>query len=105
MILDLLLMTIIIVFIIDLSGVLESIEAFLSKWLKGKAKVPKPFSCSLCSTWWSGLIYLWVCSQFTLLNITIVALFAFLTPVISNLLVWIKETLSWMIDKGYECLK
>lgn len=105
MIVNLLLITLIIVFIIDLSGIIDSIETVLSKFLNGKARVPKPFSCSLCMTWWVGLIYLLCIHQFTLIWISIVALFAFLTPVFSAILVWIRETLIWVVDKAYNALK
>ena len=105
MIVDLLLITLIIVFIIDLSGIIDSIETVLSKFLNGKARVPKPFSCSLCMTWWVGLIYLLCIHQFTLIWISIVALFAFLTPVFSAILVWLRETLIWVVDKAYNALK
>lgn len=105
MILDLFVMAVTIVFIIDISGVIENLEEGLSKWLKGKVRIPKPFSCSLCSMWWLGLIYLWLYSQLTLVNISIVALFAILTPVISSLLVLVRETLLWVVGKAYNALK
>ena len=105
MILDLLLITLIIVFIIDISGVIDSIEQALSKWLKGKVRIPKPFSCSLCSAWWVGLIYLLCLRQFTLVNIAIVALFAILTPVFSTFMVLVRETLIWALEKAYKALK
>lgn len=105
MIIDLLLITLLCVFIIDLSGIIDSIETVLSKWLKGKARVPKPFSCSLCLSWWVNLIYLLCVSKFTLPYIAITALFAFLTPVFSSILVWIRETLIWVVDKAYSALK
>ena len=105
MILDILLITLIIVFIIDLSGIIDSIESGLSKWLKGNAKVPKPFSCSLCMSWWVNLIYLLCIHQFTLAAIAIVVLFALLTPVFSTLLVLVRETLIWVLEKAYSALK
>ena len=105
MILNLLLITLIIVFIIDLSGIIDSIEEALSKWLKGKARVPKPFSCSLCMSWWTNLIVLLCLHQFTLVNISIVALFALLTPVFSTFMVLVRETLIWVLEKAYKALK
>lgn len=104
MFIDLLLITLIIVFIIDISGVIDSIEDTLSKWLKGKAKVPKPFSCSLCMTWWVGLIYLLYVGEFTLLWIAVVALFAHLSGVLGTLLIWVREMLNWVIEKAYNAL-
>lgn len=105
MLIDLFLITLIIVFIIDISGFIDEMEAILSKWLKGKARVPKPFSCSLCMTWWTGLIYLLIIGEFTLLWIATVALFALLSGVLATLLICIRETLNWVIEKAYNALK
>lgn len=105
MLIDLFLITLIIVFIIDISGFIDETETILSKWLKGKARVPKPFSCSLCMTWWTGLIYLLIIGEFTLLWIATVALFALLSGVLATLLICIRETLNWVIEKAYNALK
>lgn len=105
MLIDLFLITLIIVFIIDISGFIDEMETILSKWLKGKARVPKPFSCSLCMTWWTGLIYLLIIGEFTLLWIATVALFALLSGVLATLLICVRETLNWVIEKAYNALK
>ena len=105
MLIDLFLITLIIVFIIDISGFIDEMETILSKLLKGKARVPKPFSCSLCMTWWTGLIYLLIIGEFTLLWIATVALFAILSGVLVTLLICIRETLNWVIEKAYNALK
>lgn len=105
MILNMFLITLIIVFVIDLSGIIQSAEEGLSKWLKGKAIIPKPFSCSLCMSWWTNLIYILCIHQFTIVNVSIIALFAFLTPVFSTFMLLVKEVLGWVIEKGFECLK
>lgn len=98
MILDLLQITFIIVFIIDISGFIDEAEIMLGKWLKGKVIIPKPFSCSLCMSWWVNLVYLLCVGQFTLTNITIVAIFAILTPVISTFVIWLREMLIVLIQ-------
>lgn len=105
MFIDLLLLTLIVVFIIDLSGIVDSIEGSLSKWLKGKVRIPKPFSCSLCMTWWAGLIYILCLHQFTLPYIALVALFAHLSGFLGTFLIWVRETLVWMVEKAYNALK
>lgn len=105
MFLDLFLITLIIVFVIDISGIIDELETILSKWLKGKARIPKPFSCSLCLTWWVGLIYLLCIGEFNLINIAIVVLFAHLSGVLGTLLVCVRETLNWAIEKVYNALK
>ena len=105
LVIELLIITLLIVFIIDLSGFIDEVERVLSKWLKGKVRIPKPISCSLCSSWWVNLIYLLCVGQFTLPYIAIVALFAFLTPVFGTLMMLIRETLNYILNKGFEGLK
>jgi hypothetical protein len=104
MCIDLFLITLITVFIVDISGIIDSVEASLSKWLKGKVRIPKPFSCSLCMTWWVGLIYILCLGEFNLINISLVALFAHLSGVLGTLLVFVREILIWVIEKAYNAL-
>ena len=104
MIIELILIQLIIVFIIDLSGVVESFKLFLSKILtKGKIQTTnfdlKPFTCSLCSTWWIGLIYLLICHSFTIPYIALVALLSYLTPLSSSILLLIKDLAIFLINK------
>lgn len=98
MILDLLLISIITCFIIDISGIIENMEWYLSKWLGGKVIIPKPFSCSLCSIFWIGLIWIITHGQFTLLNIVFVCLFAALSEEITGMLLIIKHTIHKVLD-------
>lgn len=98
MILDLLLISIIICFIIDISGIIENIEWYLGKWLGGKATIPKPFSCSLCSIFWIGLLWIIFSGQFTLLNIVYVCLFAAFSEQITNMIIIIKQLIAKVQD-------
>lgn len=110
MIIDLILIQLIIVYVIDLSGVIDSIKLFISKHLT-KSKIVttnfsiKPFDCSLCSTWWIGLIYLIICHSFTIPYIALVALLSFLTPISSNILLLMKDLIGFEINKIYEWLQ
>ena len=104
MIIDLILIQLIIVFIIDLSGAVESFKLFLSKILtKGKIQTTnfdlKPFTCSLCMTWWTGLIYLLICHSFTIPYIALVALLSYLTPLSSSILLLIKDLAIFLVNK------
>ena len=104
MILNLFILTCIIVFIIDLSGIITEMENILSKWLKAKILIPKPFSCSLCLTWWIGLLYLLVYGKFTIICIGYVALLSLLTTTIYNGLLMIRDLLNKIIDWVYNTL-
>ena len=104
MIIELILIQLIIVFIIDLSGVVDSIKLFISKHLTKNKIVTtnfslKPFDCSLCSTWWIGLIYLLICHSFTIPYIALVALLSYLTPLSSSILLLIKDLAIFLINK------
>ena len=104
MIIELILIQLIIVYIIDLSGAVESFKLFISKILtKGKIQTTnfdlKPFTCSLCMTWWLGLIYLLICHSFTIPYIALVALLSFLTPLSSSILLLIKDLAIFLVNK------
>lgn len=107
MILNLIILQFIVVFIVDLSGVMTHIKKGIWKWLKGKDKPYKefsfkPFDCSLCSVWWTGLIYLLITHSFTIPYIAFVALLAFLASTSATLLQLLKDsldTLLYILDK------
>lgn len=91
---NLLVIAFLVVFIIDLSGIIEELEKMIAKWLKvSKVHIPKPFSCSLCSTWWLGLLYLIIIGNFTIAMVGYVALLAYLTPIWMNVLIALKDVL------------
>lgn len=96
---NILMITFICVYIIDLSGIIDELEDMIGKWLKCKIKIPKPFSCSLCSSWWLGLLYIIIMGKFTILNIAFVAFLSFLTPNIYNVLIALKIAIDDLI--GY----
>ena len=110
MLLKLVIICLVNVLIIDLSGIITDLKLLISKWLT-KDKIAttnfriKPFDCSFCMTFWTGLIYTLVIGQFTLVNLLIILLLAFFTEPIKQSLLLIKDLLIKMIDKIYETLK
>lgn len=106
---NLLLIQLILVFIIDLSGVMNSIKYFISKYLtKGKIISDnfriKPFDCSLCMTFWTSLIYLWLTNSFTLPYISASCLLAFLTPLAKDTLLLVKDLITKLINTIYKII-
>lgn len=91
---NIILIQVLICYLIDLSGFIPSLERGLGKILKYKVEIPKPFSCSLCMGWWTGLIYLLISGHFTLNYIVTVALVSFFSKNISGFLRWIQEVLT-----------
>lgn len=80
---DLWLLSVIVVFVDDFSGVVEEVEKMAQKWLKSPIplRLPKPFSCSLCMTWWLGIIFAICVKAFSLKALAFIVLFSALTPV------------------------
>ena len=105
MCIKLLLITICVVIVIDLSGIIDDAELRLSKWLKAKVRIPKPWSCSFCMSHHISLLYLLCVGKLTLPLYTLVLVFAFLTPVFALLFVWIRETLNKVLNKALEGIK
>lgn len=79
MYLDLLYLTLIVVYIVDLSGFTESWKEALSKFLGGRVPRLKPFDCSLCMSWWSGIVYTLCTGTFSLGSLAYIAMLSLLT--------------------------
>ena len=82
--LNLIFIQLIAVFIIDLSGFVDTMKNKISSLLTGgRIKSSdyriRPFDCSLCMTFWSGLIYLFIVNRFTLPLIAFVCLLSITT--------------------------
>lgn len=95
---DILLIAVIIVVIIDISGFIDSLKSGLKKVLtKGRMSDPyyslKPFDCSFCMTFWTGLIWLLVIHNVTLWMLAYLLLICVMTPVIKDVIILIRETM------------
>lgn len=107
---NLFLLTCIIVFVVDLSGFVdEMVKRLYYKYIKVgdyHTLIPKlkPLTCSLCLSFWAGIIYLLITSQFTVLMIGYVCLLSFLSPIIGDILVMIKDVLNKIINLIYKLI-
>lgn len=101
-ILNLLLITTIVVFVIDLTDFVYTIKKFIWKIFHKHTPYTdfsmKPFDCSLCLSWWLMLIYLIVVHSFTIPYIALCALFSFFTPTISNFLLCVQDEINKWLD-------
>lgn len=86
MILDMLFITLLIVYVVDLSGFIDSVKSGLSRWLGVRVVRIKPFDCSLCCTWWALLLYLLIVGRFTLGGIVLAAVFSLLALPLGSLI-------------------
>lgn len=99
-VINLFLIALIVVFIEDYSGFIFEMESLLTKKLKSPIPftIPKPFSCSLCMTFWLNLIYIIVAGKFSIINIALVCIISALTQEILKIIYFIKDTISTVID-------
>lgn len=90
---NLLIICVICVFVCDYSPFISDIGAYLTRILHSKValSIPKPFSCGLCMTLWTSLIYLLIANAFTFINLLIVILFCALTPEILHALYTLRD--------------
>ena len=94
-VINLLILTMIIVYVIDLSGFIQDgVEPMLAKLFhQRQVRLKKPWSCSRCMTLWIGLLYVLIFCHITIPIIGYVFLLSFLTPVFNNMLITIYEWL------------
>lgn len=94
----LILISVIVVVITDLSGFVDDgLTPLFRRWF-GIGTPSKIFTCSLCQTHWLGLLYLLVTGQWTLASYALLLVIAFLTPVTGSILWFIRDFLQRMID-------
>lgn len=102
--LELLCIQLICVLVIDLSGFIDSVKFGISKILT-KGKIPtadyriKPIDCSLCMTFWTGLIYVICMGQFSLFLLAYILLLAIMTTVVKEIIVLIRDILIYIVTK------
>lgn len=106
--LSILFIAIILVFCIDLSGAMDKANRWVWSKLYPRVKytdwsIPL-FGCSLCCTWWASLLYILVTGQLSFLMIAYIALIAFMTPVIKDCMILIKDMITKLIDIVYKYL-
>ena len=82
------------VFVSDESGFSHTVRRFFTTLRK---PTPQLFVCSLCQTWWSGLIYLVATGNLSLLNVALLLAVACFTPIIKGLFDLVFDALNAII--------
>ena len=104
MILNLLLIQFIVVFIVDISGFIDTVKEKLSKLLTNNRIVTtnysiRPFDCSLCANFWISLIYLLVTNQFTISYIAFVCLMSGTTILTKDIFFTLSDCITIILQK------
>ena len=102
--LELLLVSAVVVYVVDLSGFTQSWKEGLASLLSGGRTSRlrwsgRPFSCSLCMTWWCCLAWALVRGQFTLPVVAASAGYSAFSITLCNLLIFIRETATLFISR------
>lgn len=106
---DLMIIAFIVVFIVDISGAIDSFKSGI-KWILTKGKMSnsdyrlKPLDCSLCTTFWVGLIYLLMTGHFTLPFIGFVCLLATFAGILKGILLLIEDAITKIIQLIYKLI-
>lgn len=102
--LNLFIINLILVFIIDLSGFIPSLESGLARLLKFKVRIPRPFSCSLCMTFWLGIIYI-LFTGFSWTALLFVCALALFSKNTAGFIRWIQEALVSIENLLYKLIR
>ena len=97
--LDLLYITILTVFVVDLSGFRATFLRLASLLFRRTITELKPFTCSLCLTWWAGFAYLLATGRCTWGNLAYVAALSFSTYPIAQASMLARDLILKLITK------
>lgn len=84
--------------VVDYLHFFDEIKPILSKIVGFPIKIVKPFSCSVCLTFWSGIIYSIICGGFCLQNIMWLLLISCCCPLILNIIYNVRDILEILIN-------
>lgn len=89
----------VVAYITEVSGIIDNLKYALGRWLGITVSRLKPLDCSLCMTWWCGLIYIICVGECSVINIAVVALLSALAHNIAEVIMLISDSVSLGIDK------
>lgn len=88
-----------IITLVFMSGFVDNMEIGLKKILnKPFFRIPKPFSCHYCSTFWALVIYIAIEHQLSAENVLICLLMAELTNILPAIITFIENLILKLID-------
>jgi hypothetical protein len=97
MITNLILIQLIVVIIIDISGIVQSVENAIARALKLKSVSIHLIECSFCINHWVGLLYLLLTGSLSLETYCFVLILCFLTSVTKELLWTVRDFFIYLI--------
>lgn len=92
--LELIMLDIIVVYLVVLSGIVDSIKSGLKTTMR-----LKPFDCPLCMCWWCNLLYIWCVGEISIFAIMISAVLSFFSEIIVEMLHTLKDLFIFVLRK------
>lgn len=99
MIIDLILIQVIVVILIDISGIVQSVEGLIARLLSLKKVSIYMLECSFCMNHHTAFIYLLLTGALSLKNYCFVLILSFLTSVTKDLLWGVRDRLIKLVSK------
>ena len=97
--LDITLLAVVVVFVVDISGIVETLKEGIGKLLNIKVGRLRPFDCSLCMVWWVCLIYALCVGAFSIPMIAYISLLALLSLRITDTLRLISDIIGTIVER------
>lgn len=97
--LDITLLAVVVVFVVDISGIVETLKEGIGKLLNIKVGRLRPFDCSLCMVWWVCLIYALCVGAFSIPMIAYISLLALLSLRIADTLRLISDIIGAIVER------
>ncbi len=99
MVIDLILIQVIVVIIIDISGVVDHVEGLIARMLSLKKAKVYMLECSFCMNHHTAVIYLIFNGALSLKTYTLVLVLCFLTSITKDLLWGVRDRLAKLVSK------
>ena len=90
---------VIVVIIIDISGIVDEVKGLIGKILGISNVRLKPLDCSLCMTFWVSMAYLIYANELSITTLMFSLLISVMTPVIQDLIYVIRDLIANLINK------
>ena len=90
--------------LIDVTGVVDHLFTPLAKRITGAkvGRIGPPLSCSLCMTFWTGLVWLLITGHFGLVNLMLLLLLACTTRITLSLFHLVTDFIEKMVGTIYD---
>jgi hypothetical protein len=97
--LNIFLLALIVVYVVDVSGIVESLKEAIGKVLRIKVGRLRPLDCSLCMVWWVCLIYAICVGSLSIPMLAYISLLSFLAIRLADLMRLVSDIIGAIIEK------